>query len=153
MPPPIWIRLDAAERRRYWWRTGFVTLTFVGMAVAAGLTAPAAERWWRIGGVAAFGLLTLASMVSQGTGTTLLTSQGMEFRTLFRRRSVPWSEVTGVEKRVRTGRSGTWSDVRVLRVQGRALTVPGAFTARWHDRKFEAKLETVRQCRARADDS
>ncbi|WP_371793540.1 hypothetical protein [Streptomyces sp. NBC_01471] len=77
----------------------------------------------------------------------------MELRTLFRHRSVLWSEVTGVEKRCRTRRSGTWSDVRVRRVQGRALTVPGAFTARWHDTKFEAKLATIRQYGARPNDS
>lgn len=128
-------------------------LTFAGMAVAAGLTEPAPERWWWIGGVAVLDLLALITMVSQGTGATLLTSQGMELRTLFRHRSVLWSEVTGVEKRCRTRRSGTWSDVRVRRVQGRALTVPGAFTARWHDTKFEAKLATIRQYGARPNDS
>ncbi|MFF5497619.1 PH domain-containing protein [Streptomyces aquilus] len=69
-------------------------------------------------------------MVNQATGATLLTPECMEFRTSFRRRSVPWSEVARVEKRCRTRRSGTWSEVRVLRVQGRVLTVPGAFTAR-----------------------
>jgi hypothetical protein len=121
--------------------------------VAAGLTTPAAERWWWIGGVAVFYSLILLSVVNQGIGATLLTSERMEFRTFFRRGSVPWSEVAGIEKRYRTGRSGTWSEVRVLRVQGRALTAPGAFTARWHDPKFEAKLETIRQYRARAADS
>ncbi|MFG2523491.1 PH domain-containing protein [Streptomyces sp. NPDC048527] len=123
------------------------------MAVAAGLTTPATEeRWWWIGGVTVSYSLTLTSMINQGTGASLLTSKGMEFRTLFRRRSVPWSEVAGIEKRCRTRRSGTWSDVRVLRIQGRALTVPGAFTARWHDPKFEAKLATIQQYKARATD-
>nr|WP_234375407.1 PH domain-containing protein [Streptomyces sp. HYC2] len=92
-------------------------------------------------------------MVNQGTGATLLTSEGLEFHTFFSRRSVPWSEVAGIEERCRTGRSGTWSDVRVVRVRGRALTVPGAFTARMHDPKFEAKLATVREHRTRAADS
>src|SRR3954471_11888520 len=98
VPSQTWIRLDAAERGRYWWRTGFVTLIFIGMAMAAWFTTSAVERWWGIGGVA---------MVSQGTGVTLLTSEGMEFRTLLGRRSVPWSEVAGIVKRYRTRRSGT----------------------------------------------
>ncbi|WP_454439886.1 hypothetical protein [Tsukamurella paurometabola] len=82
-----------------------------------------------------------------------LTPEGMEFRTFFTRRSVPWSEVTAIEKRLRTVRSGTWSEIRVVRVKGRALTVPGAYTARWQDTKFEAKLATIRQHWARAAES
>ncbi|MFC9609474.1 hypothetical protein [Streptomyces sp. NPDC056938] len=153
MPPQTWIRLDAAEQRRYWWRTGLVVLTLIGMEVAAGLTAPAVERWWWIGGIAAFYSLLLLSMINQGTGATLLTSERMEFRTLFRHRSVSWNEVAEIEKRCRTTRSGTWSEVRILRVQGKALTVPGAFTVHWHDPKFEAKLATIRQYRMSAADS
>ncbi|MFJ7969722.1 hypothetical protein [Streptomyces sp. NPDC096324] len=153
MPSQTWIRLDAAERRSYWWRTVFVTLTFIGMAVAAGLTTSAAERWWWIGGTAGFYSLALLSMVDQGTGATLLTPEGMEFHTRFRRRSVPWSEVVEIEKRHRTGRSSTWSYVRVVRVRGRALTAPGAFTARRYDHKFESKLATIRAYEARAVDN
>ncbi|WP_329412007.1 hypothetical protein OG802_18860 [Streptomyces sp. NBC_00704] len=152
MKPETWIRLDAAERSRYWLRTGFVTLTFVVGAVAMGLSAPAAERWWWVGGTAVFYSLLLLSMVNQVTGATLLTSESMEFHTFFRRRSVAWSEVAEIEKRYRTVRSGTWSEVRVVRLRGRALTVPGAFTARWHDRKFDSKLATIREHWARAAD-
>lgn len=130
-----------------------MTLTFVGGAVAVGLSASAADRWWWIGGTALFYSLILLSMVNQGNGATLLTSEGMEFHTFFSHRSVPWSEVAGIEKRCRQARGRTWSDVRVIRVQGRALTVPGAFTARMHDPKFEAKLAAIRQYRARAADS
>ncbi|MFF9494111.1 hypothetical protein [Streptomyces flaveolus] len=127
-----------------------MALTFIGMEVAAGLSAPAAGRWWWIGGIAVFSSLALLSLISQGNGATLLTSEGMEFHTFFSRRTVPWNEVVGIEKRCRTRRSGTWSDVRVVRVQGRALTVPGVFTARWHDPKFEAKLAMIREYRERA---
>ncbi|MCX5529823.1 hypothetical protein OG785_04510 [Streptomyces sp. NBC_00006] len=145
VPPQTWIRLDAAERIRYWWRAGFVTLAFIGMAVAAWLTAAAAARWWCIGGVAVFYSLVLSAMVSQGAGATLLTSEGMELRTLFKCWSVPWGEVTKIEVRYRTGRSGTWRYVRVDRVQGKAITVPGAFTVRWSDRKFDAKFAAIQE--------
>lgn len=130
-----------------------MTLALIGMAVAAGLTAPGTERWWWIGGVVAFSCLVLLSMVNQATGTTLLTPKGMEFRTLLSHRVVPWDEVVSVEKRYRTGRNGTWFYVRVLRAHGRALTLPGAFTARWNDPKFEAKLATIRQYTAHVNDN
>ncbi|MFK4797980.1 PH domain-containing protein [Streptomyces sp. MPA0124] len=130
-----------------------MTLLFIGMGVAAWLTTSAVERWWWIGGVAAFCLANLFAMVNQGTGMTLLTSEGMEFRTLFRRRSVPWGEVAEIEKRCRTRRSGTLSEVRVVRVQGRKLTVPGVFTLRMYDRKFDSKFAAIRECWARAADA
>ncbi|MFF3787675.1 PH domain-containing protein [Streptomyces sp. NPDC001933] len=128
-------------------------LTLIGTAVAAGLTTPAAERWWWIGGVVAFSCLVLLSMVNQATGATLLTPRGMEFRTLFRHRIVPWCEVVSVEKRSRTGRNGTWSYVRVLRAHSRTLVLPGIFTARWNDPKFEAKLAAIRQYMARVNNN
>ncbi|MYV45690.1 hypothetical protein GT031_08725 [Streptomyces sp. SID2888] len=153
MPPQIWIRFDAVERRRYWWRTGLTTLIFLGMALAVGLSTPAAERWWWVGSVAVFCSPMVLSMINQGYGATLLTTEGMELHTLFRRRSVPWGEVVGIEERCRAVRGGTRSEVRIVRVHGRALMVPGALTARMYDPKFEAKLATIRQYRARAADS
>ncbi|MCX5166286.1 PH domain-containing protein [Streptomyces sp. NBC_00264] len=153
MPLQTRIQLDADERNRYSWRAGFVVLTFIGMSVAAGLTTPAAERWWWIGGIVVFSCLVLLSMVNQATGATLLTPRGMEFRTVFSRRVVPWGEVVSVEKRYRTGRNGTWSYVRVRRAHGRALTLPGIFTARWNDPKFEAKLAAIRQYLARVNNA
>ncbi len=152
-PPPTWIRLDTAERNRYWWRTALVTLTFTGIAVTAGLTTQAADRWWSVGSIAVFYSLILLTLVNQVNGAMCLTPEAMEFRTFFTRRSVPWSEVTAIEKRLRTVRSGTWSEIRVVRVKGRTLTVPGAYTARWHDTKFEAKLATIRRHWARAVES
>ncbi|MEV0689336.1 PH domain-containing protein [Streptomyces sp. NPDC050388] len=90
------------------------------------------------------------SMINQGYGATLLTTEGMELHTLFRRRSVPWGEVAEIEERCLPARSGTRSEVRIVRDRGRALTVPGTLTARMHDPRFEAKLATIRQYRARA---
>lgn len=147
------IQLDADERRRYSWRAGFVTLVLLGSAVPIGLTVPAAERWWWVGGVVSFSCLVLFSMVNQATGATLLTPTGMELRTLFSRRVVPWDEVVGVEKRYRTGRNSTWSYVRVRRTHGRARTLPGIFTARWSDPKFETKLAAIQQYLARVKDA
>jgi hypothetical protein len=152
VPPQTWIRFDAAERRRYWWRTGLTTLTFLGMAVAVGLSAPAAERWWWVGGVAVF-CSPMISMINQGYGAALLTTEGMESHTLFHRRSVPWGKVAGIEERCLPAGGGTRSEVRIVRVHGRALTVPGTLTARMHDPRFKAKLATIRQYRARAADN
>ncbi|MEU6006762.1 hypothetical protein [Streptomyces sp. NPDC047453] len=129
------------------------SLTFLGVALAVGLSTPAAERWWWVGGVAVFCSPMILSMINQGYGATLLTAEGMELYTLFRRRSVLWGEVAGIEERCLPARSGTRSDVRIVRVRGRALTVPGALTARMHDPKFEAKLAAIRQYRARTADS
>ncbi|MEU3605460.1 hypothetical protein AB0E83_08355 [Streptomyces sp. NPDC035033] len=44
-----------------------------------------------------------------------------------------------VEKRGHAGRSGAWRDVRVVRVGGRDLPVPGAFTSRRYDGGFDRK--------------
>ncbi|WP_026248913.1 hypothetical protein [Streptomyces sp. LaPpAH-108] len=148
--PDVWIGLSAAARRRNWWRTGAVALIAAGGTVAVGLAERGPERWWWTGGVGVFGLVAVFDMVDRTYGRALVSGTGIEFRTFVSRRSIPWSEVAGVEKRARTVRSGTWWYLRVVRVRGRSLMVPGTFTNRWEDVELERKLVAVRERWGRA---
>lgn len=148
--PDVWIGLSEVEQRRNWRWTAFLTLVFAGGAVAVGLAEPTSGRWWWAGG---FGVAWLASgfyMINRGYGRTRLTADGVEFRTLVSRRSVPWSEITRIEKRQHLTRSGSWWDVRAVRVRGRSLTIPGAFTNRRWDAEFERKWSVIHECWSRA---
>ncbi|WP_435211319.1 hypothetical protein [Streptomyces sp. bgisy034] len=78
-------------------------------------------------------------------GRVLLTATGLEFRTLVSRRVVPWSEVARIEKRQRVSRSGIWWDLRVVRVRGRSLTIPGTFTNRMTDTELERKQAVIQE--------
>ncbi|MFB7341262.1 hypothetical protein ACFCZ6_14490 [Streptomyces hydrogenans] len=148
--PDVWIGLSAAARRRNWWWTGFLTLVYAGTATAVTLTEPTPNQWWWGGGVAVAWLASLFYMVNRGYGRTLLTDSGMEFRTLVGRRSIPWAEITRIEKRQHQARSAFWWDLQVVRVRGRSLTIPGAFTSRVRDAEFEQKLGVIQQCWSRA---
>lgn len=148
--PGIWIGLDVAARRRNWWWTGFLTLVCVGAAVAVALSEGAGDRWWWVGGVGVFWLVGFFYMINRGYGRTLLTSNGMEFRTFVGRRSVPWTEIARIEKRRHQARSGEWWDVCVVRVRGRSLTVPGVFTSSRWDADCEEKLAVIREYWSRA---
>lgn len=148
--PDVWIGLSAAARRRNWWWTGFLTLVCAGMAVAVTLTAPTSNRWWWGGGVAVAWLPSLFYMINRGYGRTLLTASGMEFRTFVSRRSIPWSEITRIEKRQHQTRGGFWWDLRAVRVRGRSLTIPGVFTSQMRDAEFEQKLGVIHERWSRA---
>ncbi|MET7276549.1 hypothetical protein ABZS59_36160 [Streptomyces flaveolus] len=148
--PDEWIGLSEVEQRRNWWWTGFLTLVFAGGAVAVSLAESTSDRWWW---ASSFGIAWLPSafyMINRGYGRTRLTAGGMEFRTFVSRRSVPWSEITRIEKRQRLTRSGSWWDVRVVRVRGRSLTIPGAFTSRMWDAEFERKWSVIHERWSRA---
>lgn len=120
-------------------------LVGLGTTTATALSARATERWWWGGGEGLFWLIMLIYMVNRGYGRTLLTPNGMEFHTFVSRRSIPWGEIARVEKRCRQTRSGTWWDVRAIRVHGRALTIPGAFTSKHADAKFEEEMAKIRE--------
>ncbi|MEF9880856.1 hypothetical protein [Streptomyces sp. P9-A4] len=144
------IGLSEAEQRRNWWWTGFLTLVFAGGAVAVGLAELTSDRWWWVGG---FGVAWLASVfyvINRGYGRTRLTADGMEFRSFVSRRSVLWSEITRIEKRRHLTRSGSWWDLQVVRVRGRSLAIPGAFTNRMWDAEFERKLSVIHERWSRA---
>lgn len=148
--PDVWIGLDADARRRNWWWTGFLTLVCVGTASATALSARAMDRWWWVGGVGVFWLIALLYMVNRGYGRTLLMLNGMEVRTFVSRRSIPWDEIARIERRRHQTRSGTWWDVCAVRIHGRSLTIPGAFTRSARDAKFEENLAVIREYWSRA---
>ncbi|MFF0744987.1 hypothetical protein ACFYVL_31755 [Streptomyces sp. NPDC004111] len=66
------------------------------------------------------------------------------------RRSVPWSEIVGIEKREHLTRGGSWWDVRAVRVRSRSLAIPGAFATREWDAAFEQQLAVIRERWSRA---
>lgn len=135
--------LDAGARRRNWWWTAVLTLIFAGMAAAVSWSAQGGASL-SAGAVGAAWLCAVFYMVNRGYGRTLLTPDGMRFHTFLSRRSIPWSDVTGIEVKPHYTRNGAWWYVRVQRVHGRSLSVPGIFTARQHDALFESNSTVVR---------
>jgi hypothetical protein len=83
-------------------------------------------------------------------GQVLLTMAGLELHTFVSRRVVPWSEVARIEERRRVRRSGTWSDLRVIRTHGRSLTIPGTLTNRVLDAELERKQAVIQEHWSRA---
>lgn len=135
--------LDAGARRRNWWWTAVLTLIFAGMAAAVYFSAQG-EVGLPAGAVGAAWLCAAFYMLNRGYGKTLLAPDGMRFHTFLSRRVIPWSDVTGIEVKTHYTRNGAWWDVRVQRVKGRSLSVPGIFTARQHDALFESNLTVIR---------
>ncbi|BAU85161.1 hypothetical protein SLA_4273 [Streptomyces laurentii] len=148
--PDVWIRYSPADRRRYGWRTGVMMATLAGCMVAVGLAENGSGRWWWVAGVGILALAAALDMINRIRGRTRLTAAGMEFRTLVRRRRVPWSEIAGIEERHRTSRGGTWTDLRVVRLHGRPLAVPGTMTNRMRDAELDRKQVAIREYRSRA---
>ncbi|MEU8704896.1 PH domain-containing protein [Streptomyces sp. NPDC048565] len=84
-------------------------------------------------------------MTVRGRGQSKLTPNGISFRYFLISRSIPWKDISGVEMRHHTARSNEWWDLRIVRTSGRTLVVPGAFTSRRSDPKFEVKFVIVHQ--------
>ncbi|GHG04101.1 hypothetical protein Shyd_61140 [Streptomyces hydrogenans] len=53
-------------------------------------------------------------------------------------------------KRGRAARSGTWGDMRVVRLRGRESPVPGAFTSRRYDGECDRKPVLIEDSMRRA---
>ncbi|MFD5572760.1 hypothetical protein [Streptomyces cadmiisoli] len=143
--PDVWIGFNSDDRQRYWWRNGILTLALTGVTVAMSLTAQESGKWWWVGGTGVFSVVVVFSTINWIYGRALLTATGLECRTFVSRRSIPWSEVAGIEKRQRVSRSGIWSELRVVRVRGRALTIPGTSTNRLWDRELERKQAIIKE--------
>ncbi|MFF4510441.1 PH domain-containing protein [Streptomyces mirabilis] len=143
--PEAWIGFNSRDRQRYWWRTGILTLALAGVMVAMSLTTHEPGRWWWVSGVGAFSVVVVLSTINAIYGQVLLTATGLEFRTFVSRRVVPWSEVARIGKRQRVSRSGTWSDLRVIRTHGRSLTIPGTLTNRMLDAELERKQAVIQE--------
>ncbi|MDH6455725.1 hypothetical protein RKD27_009156 [Streptomyces sp. SAI-126] len=140
-----WIGCNSRDRQRYWWRTGILTLALVGVMVAMGSTTHEPGKWWWVGGVGAFSVVVLLSTINSIYGQVLLTTTGLEFRTFVSRRGVPRSEVARIEVRQGVSRSGIWSDLRVIRVHGRSLTIPGTLINRVMDAELERKQAVIQE--------
>ncbi|MFG2440511.1 hypothetical protein [Streptomyces sp. NPDC048508] len=143
--PEAWIGFNSRDRQRYWWRSGILTLALVGVMVAMSLTMHEPGKWWWVGGAGTFAVVVLLSTINSIYGHVLLTKTGLEFRTFASRRVVPWNEVARIEERHRASRSGTWSDLRVIRAHGRSLTIPGTFTNRVMDAELERKHAVIQE--------
>ncbi|MER5948087.1 hypothetical protein ABT127_18725 [Streptomyces sp. NPDC001904] len=141
--PDVWIGFNSDDRRRYWWRNGIVTLALSAAMVAMSLTERGPGGWWLVGMFGVFSVAVGLSAMSSIYGRGLLTTAGLEFRTLFSRGSIPWSEVAGIERRQRLLRSTIWSDLRIVRGGRRSLTIPGTFTNRMRDAELERKQAVI----------
>lgn len=148
--PDEWIGFNCRDRQRYWWRTGFLTLALAGVMPAMGLTTQEPGTWWWVGGVGAVSVMVVLSTINSIYGRVLLTPRGLQFRTFVSQRVVLWSEVARIEKRQRVSRSRTWWDLRVVRVHGRALAIPGTSTDRIADAELERKQAAIEKCWSRA---
>ncbi|MFE6720798.1 hypothetical protein ACFVDU_24820 [Streptomyces albidoflavus] len=146
----VWIGFNSADRRRLWWRNGLLTLVLAGVLPAMTLTAREPGTWWSAGGLGLVAVVLFACTVNLIYGRVLLTARGLEFRTFVSRRVIPWDEVAGIETRLRTVRSGMWSDLLVVRVHGRSVAIPGTITNRLFDAELDRKQVAIRECWARA---
>ncbi|MGW5401069.1 hypothetical protein [Streptomyces sp. NPDC003952] len=147
--PEIWISLDASNRRSTWVWTGFLTLVWAGVAAAimlsAGPETSGVGRWLWAGVISAFWLAGVLHLANRACGRTLLTFERMEFRTFVSRRSIPWSEITEIEKKSHHTRGGLWWELRARRARGRSVAIPGTFSSREGDVSFERKLAVLRK--------
>ncbi|MEV6957500.1 hypothetical protein [Streptomyces sp. NPDC051183] len=147
--PEIWISLDASDRWSTWVWTGFLTLVWAGVAAAIMLSAgpgySEAERWLWAGVISAFWLAGAFHLVNRAYGRTLLSSEGLEFRTFVSRRSIPWGEITKIERKSHQTRGGFCWELRAHRVRGRSVAIPGTFSSRERDVDFERKLAVLRK--------
>ncbi|MFM9499493.1 PH domain-containing protein [Streptomyces galilaeus] len=147
--PEIWISLDASDRRSTWVWTGFLTFVWAAVAAAIMLTtgpeSPGAERRLLAGLISAFWLAGVFHLANRAYGRTLLTPERIEFRTFVSRRSIPWSEITGIEKKGHQTRGGAWWELRAHRVRGRSVAIPGTFSSREAGVGFERKLAVLRK--------
>ncbi|MFE9456959.1 hypothetical protein [Streptomyces californicus] len=148
--PDVWIGFTSEDRRRYWWRNAFLTLALAGVVMVMLLTEHEPARWWLAGGLGILATVLFVATVDLIRGSTLLTARGLEFRTFVSRRVIPWSEVAGIEVRERVVRSGVRCDLRVIRVRGRPLTVPGTAAVRAKDAELERKHAALQEYWSRA---
>ncbi|MFE4658264.1 hypothetical protein ACFRFJ_16465 [Streptomyces hydrogenans] len=142
--PEVWIGFNAYDQQRYWWRNGLVMLALTGVITAMSLI-DEPGKWWWVGGVVIFSVFAFFSAINSIYGRVLLTATGLEFRTFVSRRVVPWSEVTGIERRRRVSRSEIWWDLRIVRARGRSLAIPGTITNRMRDAELDRKQVAIQE--------
>jgi hypothetical protein len=148
--PDVRIGFNSDDRRRSWWRNGLVTLALAGVMVAMILSTHEPSKWWFVGGLGILAVVAFVGTVNLIYGRVLLTARGLEFRTFVSRRIIPWNEVADIETRRRAVRSRVLCDLRVVRVRGRSLTIPGTATSRVMDAELERKQLAIREGWSRA---
>ncbi|MER6231238.1 hypothetical protein AB0G98_17070 [Streptomyces sp. NPDC020196] len=114
------------------------------------LTTHEPNKWWFVSGLGVLAVVAFVGTVNLIYGKVLLTARGLEFHTFVSRRVIPWSEVAGIETRRRVIRSRILCDLRVVRVRGRALTIPGTTTSRVMDAELELKQVAIQKRWSRA---
>ncbi|MFT2017062.1 hypothetical protein ACMA1D_14620 [Streptomyces sp. 796.1] len=84
--------------------------------------------------------------LNRAFGMTLLTPEGVRFRTAVSRRLIPWHRITRFEAQERTGRHAVrWWVIRAHRTHGRPLVLPGSLAQGAMDETFRAALDTLDQ--------
>lgn len=101
--------------------------------VAAALNGHSAGGWFLVGMWVVMWLPALYYTVNRMLGVTVLSGNGMRFRTLASRRFIQWGQIVKIEVRTRTGRGGSWQVVRVHRRSGRPLVMPGVMRSQRGD--------------------
>ncbi|MFJ9865898.1 hypothetical protein [Streptomyces sp. NPDC101165] len=141
--PDVCIGLDTAARHRYWRWSAF-RHAVIAAGLAWGLWAEP-DLWWWVGPIGAVFLISILYRINRGYSRTLLKPDGMVFRTFLGSKSIPWAEVTRIEMRSYHARLGDWWELRVFRVHGRSLRVPGAFSSSRKDvEDLKTKLSVIR---------
>ncbi|MBD0712386.1 MULTISPECIES: hypothetical protein [unclassified Streptomyces] len=148
--PDVWIGFNSVDRRKLWWRNVLGTLALAVAMAALGLTTHEPNKWWFAGGLGVLAVVAFVATVNLIYGQTLLTTKGLEFRTFVSRRVIPWNEVAGVESRQRVIQGRAFRDLRVVRVRGRSLTIPGTATNRVVDAELKRKQAAVQEHWSRA---
>ncbi|MEU2045440.1 PH domain-containing protein [Streptomyces albidoflavus] len=140
-----WIILDVAERRKNWWVVGYFTTICVGVAVAVAVSAGSGVLWW-VFSIAGAWLMAIGYIINRGYGRTLVTPEGIfTFNGVLGGKVIRWADVVDIEKRRHAARSSSWWDLRVTVTSGSSLAIPGAFTSKLDDEKFDAKLALLHQ--------
>jgi hypothetical protein len=147
--PEDWIALDGEARRINWLWTGYLTAVHIGAGTAFLLTSRA-PFWW-VAFTAICWLVTTGYMVNRGYGRTHLLPDKIVLHSMGRHKSIPWAEVSQIERWRHQGRSSEWWDLRLIRSQGRPLAVPGIFTSKRFDDRFDANLALIQEYWNRAN--
>lgn len=121
------IAFSQRERRNHFVAVGAITLIAGGLGLLTFVRSPnPTDRWSTPVLIAAIWLPCIFYSINRMFGITVLTSEGMQFRTLVSRRRIPWVAVTQVEAQRRNGRGGPWWVIRIHIANRRAVVLPGA---------------------------
>jgi hypothetical protein len=102
------------------------------------------------------GLILATPMLSFAYSRTVLSAEGIQTRTFFKRHSCDWPDVTAIDTVEFSGRGSTYTQIIIRRASGEPfkLAAPVDSTSK-HDPQFNSKLYEIRDYLAqnRPDDS